>query len=244
MNIQIIWLTKLILCHLITDFVLQPNKWITDREQNHFASQYLYWHGIVTTLFAGCLIGFGYWKVLLIILVTHVFIDGLKSYRSGKTSYFLIDQALHILVILACYYFTFLKKEHLSFGWEYINTNSFWIILTAFVFLTYPAGILIGQLTNGWRAHIQPATGNESLGHAGKWIGIIERIIIMILVLEGQYEAIGLLVAAKSIVRFSDSSRTEAKTEYLLIGTLISIGLAVITGLITLKLISMRFLFN
>ena len=37
----------------------------------------------------------------------------------------------------------------------------------------------------------------EALGNAGKWIGIIERLGILTLVLNHQYEAIGLLIAAK-----------------------------------------------
>lgn len=41
----------------------------------------------------------------------------------------------------------------------------------------------------------------------------------------------GLLVTAKGIIRFSEKDRQEAKTEYLVIGTLLSIGLAMLTGL-------------
>ena len=72
----------------------------------------------------------------------------------------------------------------------------------------------------------------ESLANAGKWIGIIERIIILIFVLLSQYSAIGLLVAAKGIIRFNEKDRPEIKTEYLVIGTLMSMGLAIVTGLV------------
>jgi hypothetical protein len=48
--------------------------------------------------------------------------------------------------------------------------------------------------------------------------------------LYGQYSAIGLLVAAKGIIRFNEKDRQEIKTEYLVIGTLMSIALAIITG--------------
>jgi len=84
-------------------------------------------------------------------------------------------------------------------------------------------------LTKKWRDKINDVN-LESLSNAGKWIGIIERIIVLILVLHDQYEAIGLLVAAKSIVRFNEKDRQEIKTEYLVIGTLLSIGIAIITG--------------
>jgi uncharacterized membrane protein YidH (DUF202 family) len=57
-------------------------------------------------------------------------------------------------------------------------------------------------------------------------------IIILLFVLLNQYSAIGLLVAAKGIIRFNEKDRQETKTEYLVIGTLMSIVLAIITGLL------------
>ena len=94
--------------------------------------------------------------------------------------------------------------------------------------MTSPAGILIGKLTKQWRDKIEDA---ESLANAGKWIGMTERIIVLLLVLQGQFSAIGLLVTAKGIIRFNEKDRPEAKTEYLVIGTLLSIGLAIAVGL-------------
>lgn len=47
----------------------------------------------------------------------------------------------------------------------------------------------------------------------------------------GSLNVMGLLVTAKGIIRFSEKDRQEAKTEYLVIGTLLSIGLAMLTGL-------------
>jgi hypothetical protein len=39
-------------------------------------------------------------------------------------------------------------------------------------------------------------------------------------------------VAAKGIIRFNEKDRQEIKTEYLVTGTLMSIGLAIITGIV------------
>ena len=77
-----------------------------------------------------------------------------------------------------------------------------WIVLAGFVFVTAPAGILIGQLTKGWSNKIDDPEDN--LANAGKWIGILERVIVFILVLLNQYSAIGLVIAAKSILRFNE----------------------------------------
>ena len=136
---------------------------------------------------------------------------------------------MHFLVLFGCAYFSFLQWSNIKDLWGQFNTNpEFWKKLTAFIFLTTPAGILIGQVTRQWRDKLPEA---ENLASAGKWIGIVERTIILIFVLYGQYSAIGLLVAAKGIIRFNEKDRQEIKTEYLVIGTLMSIALAIVTGL-------------
>ncbi|MBN8853294.1 MAG: DUF3307 domain-containing protein [Sphingobacteriales bacterium] len=42
-----VWLTKLLLSHLLTDFALQPYSWVRDRKEKHFASIKLYIHGFL-----------------------------------------------------------------------------------------------------------------------------------------------------------------------------------------------------
>lgn len=225
-----VWLLKLVLSHLLTDFVLQPKTWVEDRKQKHFASPKLYLHGIITAAVAWTFIGWRYWIVALVIMITHILIDGWKSYRKEKVLYFMADQLLHLAVIAGCWYFSFIQWSDVQQSWQLLSTEtSFWKTITAFAFVTTPAGILIGQLTNKWREKIE---GAESLANAGKWIGIAERIIVLILVLHNQYAAIGLLITAKGIIRFNEKERPEIKTEYLVLGTLISIGLAIITGLL------------
>ncbi|HEX2619939.1 MAG TPA: DUF3307 domain-containing protein [Phototrophicaceae bacterium] len=228
MIIEQIWLLKLIVSHLLTDFVLQPKSWIDDRNRNHFASTKLYLHGIVTAVVALIFIGVEYWMVASIILVSHTIIDGWKSYRREAIIYFIIDQLLHFIVIVACWYFLFVSKSALLNAYHSVALNNkFWMLITAVIFLTTPAGILIGQLTKGWREKI---SNPASLANAGKWIGIIERLIVFIFVMLGQYAAISLLIAAKGIIRFNEKDRPEVKTEYLVIGTLMSIGIALLVG--------------
>lgn len=229
-----IWLVKLLLAHLLTDFVLQPKSWVAERNSKHFASPKLYFHGFVTGLVALFFAGLAYWPAALIIMITHVLIDAWKSYQKEKVQFFIIDQSLHMFVILACWVSYFLNVDSLMMALYRFGLNSnFWLLMLAIIFLTSPAGILIGQLTKGWREKI---LNPESLANAGKWIGIIERLIVFIFVLVGQYAAISLLIAAKGIIRFNEKDRPEVKTEYLVIGTLMSIGIALIVGVLVKEL--------
>ncbi|MEO6914322.1 MAG: DUF3307 domain-containing protein [Chitinophagaceae bacterium] len=228
-----ILLLKLVLAHLLTDFVLQPTSWVEDRNAKHFASIKLYLHGMITGIVAWIITGWQYWPIALIILVTHTLIDGWKSYQPKTAKYFLADQFTHLAIIVACCTFLFFDKAKFSQLWLQFNGNiQIWKLITGIVFLTFPAGILIGQLTRQWREKIlSDKIEVEGLASAGKWIGIVERMIILAFVLMSQFSAIGLLVAAKGIIRFNEKDRQEAKTEYLVIGTLLSIALSVATGL-------------
>jgi hypothetical protein len=97
------------------------------------------------------------------------------------------------------------------------------------IWLIRPAGIVIGMLTRSFRLDIKDQN-EESLANAGTWIGVLERLVIFLLVLIGQYEAIGLLIAAKSIIRLREGDRK--MSEYVLIGTLLSVSMAILTGFI------------
>lgn len=231
---MILWLIKLILAHLITDFLLQRKSWIRERRERHFRSTYLYIHTLITSSVAGLFIGWTYWPTLLVILITHTLIDGWKSYRPEKSLYFILDQILHGVVILTCWGFTFFSWETIKVEWQTLSHDiQLWGYLTGFFFLTWPASILVGQLTRSWRDYLDQS---EALAHAGTWIGMMERCLILIMVLAGEYEAMGLLIAAKGLIRFNEKNRPERKTEYFLIGTLISIGLALLTGLLLRQL--------
>lgn len=74
---------------------------------------------------------------------------------------------------------------------------------------------------------------NDSLEQAGKYIGILERLFVFVFILINQWEAIGFLIAAKSVFRFGDLSNAKDRklTEYILIGTLMSFGLAIAIGI-------------
>ncbi|GAO44598.1 DUF3307 domain-containing protein [Flavihumibacter petaseus] len=231
---ETVWLTKLLLAHLLSDFILQPQRWRDQRYQKHFAAGSLYLHGLIIGILALLAVGFSDWPVAVFIMVTHVLIDGWKSYRPVTTIYLVADQLLHLLMITLCWWLRFGSAD-MALQWlsSLQQRPDIWKTITAFIFLTSPAGMLIGQLTRQWRDKIAVAAPSEteSLANAGRWIGFAERTIILIFVLLGQYSAIGLLVAAKGIIRFNEKDRQEIKTEYLVVGTLLSISIAVLTGM-------------
>jgi hypothetical protein len=69
------------------------------------------------------------------------------------------------------------------------------------------------------------------LERAGAAIGRLERALTLTFVLIGQYEALALILAAKSIARFQELKKREF-AEYYLIGTLSSMLFAMLIGII------------
>jgi hypothetical protein len=65
---------------------------------------------------------------------------------------------------------------------------------------------------------------------AGEVIGILERLITFVLVSVGGFAAVGFVVAAKAAVRYPQFKKREF-AEYFLIGTLCSVGIAVLAAL-------------
>lgn len=223
---------KLFLAHLICDFLLQPLRWVIHKEANKFLSKYLYAH--VFLHFAVTLLllwDLTYWKLVLIIAVSHYLIDLAKLYvtphfRRPAIPFF-IDQALHVLVLYACAYHTNLW-EHSATLLQQLN----WGLVTAIVFVSFPAAFMMSYLLEGMSAQIE--LDHKSLPNAGKYIGIMERLLVLLFIIIGRWEAIGLLITAKSVFRFNDLKATNNRklTEYILIGTFLSFGIAIITGLI------------
>ena len=100
---------------------------------------------------------------------------------------------------------------------------------TGFLLATFPGSLIVNRL-------LKPFSGAASklggMKEAGKYIGNLERAIIVVLVFNGAYSALGFVFAAKSIARFNRLKDREA-AEYYLVGTLGSVTWAVVIGEMT-----------
>ncbi len=223
---------KLLLAHLIGDFFLQPQKWVIHKEANKAASKYLYLHILIhLALYFLILWDLKYWKIVLLLALSHFIIDLGKLYSerffSSKSTPFFLDQFLHLVAIYCCSFYAELPEHFIS-----LIQNIDLVLVLAIVFVTFPSAIIMGKLLE--RMSDQIETDHKSLPNAGKYIGIMERLFVLAFILLGRWEAIGLLITAKSVFRFNDLKESNSRklTEYILIGTLVSFGLAILTGIL------------
>ena len=222
---------KLLLAHLLGDFLLQPTFWVNDKERKKHKSLYLYLHTFLHFILAWILVGeqdFGWYALAL--AISHGFIDFLKVYFQTsitKRNWFTADQILHLSVIVGI---TLLYNKS-SFEFSALG-NQFWVIITAIILLTRPTSLIIKNTMSLWTP--ENKSKDESLQHAGNYIGMLERLFVFCFIMTGHFEAIGFLLAAKSIFRFGDLKEAKDRklTEYVLIGTLLSFGVALLVGLL------------
>jgi len=229
---------KLLLAHLLGDFIWQPNSWVAHKEIKKYKSVYLYFHILLHGILAAILVGeIQFIPYAVLVAVTHGIIDLIKlNFQKQKTkrTWFIVDQIAHVLVLILVV--LLYQGETINFLWF---DNQFWVLLTGVLLLTKPTSIFIKTVISIWHPESQDSNLDNSLSKAGNYIGILERLFVFCFILTGHFEAIGFLLAAKSVFRFGDLKEAKDRklTEYVMIGTLISFGTAILTGLMVQTLI-------
>ena len=216
---------QLILAHLIGDFLLQPDHWVKQKEIGKHKSKHMYYHIGVHALALIILLQFNlhYWLGMVVILLSHLFFDCLKinlQKPENQIQLFFTDQVAHLLIIagVVCSYFPESIHDLV------INYNKILLFLAALILVSRVSSIILKVILSRWKII------DENPNQAGKYIGLLERLFIFSFLLMNYWEGIGLLLAAKSMFRFGDLNNAKDRnlTEYVLIGTLLSFGLAVL----------------
>lgn len=228
---MIVLFIKLILAHFIGDFLLQPQKWVLHKEMHKYKSKYLYAH-ILVHFFALIVLlqcNTTYWLGILIIVISHYTIDVIKLHLQPKMNFrvlFSLDQCAHIIVIalVVNIYEAYLITTNLFFNPKFL------LFVTGIIGVTKVSSIIMKTIISKW--YLKEDNSEESLENAGAYIGMLERLFVFAFIITQHWEGIGFLIAAKSVFRFGDLSKAKDRklTEYILIGTLLSFGLAILFG--------------
>ena len=236
-------LCVLITAHLIGDFVLQ-DKQLVKRKKSSFGWMILhsFIHAALAYLLLGCWTG---WLVPLVVFAGHLLIDLVKSRMKRDNLFaFLLDQILHLVVIVLLVAFYLLPKgvAPLWFTLYPQSTLIVMVFLSAIILLTQAGGILIGHFVRPFQEQISIyyRPNKRGLEEGGKTIGWLERLLIFVFVLTGQYAGVGFLIAAKSIFRFGElkDSENRKEAEYIIIGTFASFLFALLVSLLTRRILS------
>lgn len=222
MNFEVFSL--LLAAHWIGDFGLQTRWMVAHKRNPAVLALHCGLHALITW---GLVQEWGLWQLPLAIGLMHAAIDAGKLALPKTATSFIADQILHVASLAA------LTLWMLHQGW--IDESNFdplfareSILLGGFLATTLGAGFLIEHMMDkmmGQNPQLQEILVGGIRG-GGSQIGFLERSLIFVLILTGEPNGIGFLIAAKSILRFEEAKR-QPVAEYILIGTLWSFGLAI-----------------
>lgn len=179
---------------------------------------------------------------LACLAASHALIDCLKGMveRRGANplTVFCVDQALHLACCIAVAVGLFSAHPLLdvtslcvALVGQPFEGSAFAVALMLLV-MWKPAAVFMRLLLHGVRVGGERCEGcggeddDEGL-RAGRWIGMLERTIIAVLVVHGQFAAIAFVLTAKSIARFKMLDDKEFAECYL-VGTLASCVIALV----------------
>ena len=93
-----------------------------------------------------------------------------------------------------------------------------WILIL--LIIIQPVSVTIKKVL--YRFRLETADNEPGIPNAGALIGVFERCIILLLLVVGQYSAIGFVLTAKSVARYNKMTENRKFSEYYLLGTLLS----------------------
>ena len=244
------FLMILLLGHILGDFYIQTNK-MAERKENRIKWVLLhcisYWCAMLLVILPVLS-----WQMaaavtaaasmhLLIDCIKYIYIQLLKRKRkmtrTAERNIFFMDQLLHFFCLAAIAYGIVsrgVRGQAAGIAVSIFRTVGIsgqallsWIL--SLLLIHKPANIAIAKLLMIYR----PENREESLkkdSNAGRFIGTLERIIMLIFLSIGQYSAIGLVLTAKSIARYDRISKDKDFAEYYLLGTLLSTAIAIVAA--------------
>jgi hypothetical protein len=244
----------LYLAHLLTDFVLQSDRMVAGKKRGAALSYAK--HGAIHFVSAVLFLGFAipglasstaFYASILVLTLVHLAIDWLKlrlvrsEILGESAATFLGDQATHSLTVLLTAwliarppFWSLLDKVH----WAQSAIEKPLVVSVVYVGIIFGGGYIVRALTGPLTKQdmsILGETTNE-MQNAGMYIGWLERFVVLTALLLQSPATVGLILTAKSIARYPEMKSVRF-AEYFLIGTLLSMSLGIIGGLILLKVV-------
>ncbi|MGB4372112.1 MAG: DUF3307 domain-containing protein [Halanaerobiales bacterium] len=250
------WLWLTIIAHLLSDFVFQTGKMVEWKKEKKMRGYILHFLIVffVTFLLTGFFLKefgfslrkFHYSRTINNLLYNlaytstiaflHIIIDLIKEIFANKSPksdliMFFIDQLIHLGIIYIAWKIVvsrYLETININ-TWSYLeglkNEKSLLFIIVYLVVL-FVAAVLLEKVLK--MLNIERTDEKET--NISRYIGIIERALIVTLVSFGHVSSIGIIFTAKSLARYREL-RDDKFVEYYLLGTLASLLIALVGGL-------------
>ena len=218
--------------HALADFVFQSRAMVSRKERE---PRWLLFHALEVLLVQALVFlpGFPCARGLLAagaVGLAHLAIDCAKINAQRvfgrRLLWFGLDQALHVVsIVFVAHWFE--RSGCAPAGWvARFGTAPVWTI--AFYAFNVHGG---SAIVSGVLQRLRPSSQPGDAPGAGQIIGVLERMVMLTLVMLGQWSALGFVLTAKSVARFKELE-DKAFAETYLVGTLTSFLVAGASGLL------------
>ena len=232
----LLYFIPLLTAHLIGDFLIQNDETVQKKTNIGGLAK----HGMVVTFLSYLFLGIlPAWEIALGILISHILLDAwkIRTVRGTALSRFVIDQGLHILILIIISAAAVVRYSGYAgvwtaiFGWKYLVAMSF---SAGAIFSVYALSFIVELVLDSLGLQKVVAVNGDLQG-GGRIIGYLERALIFLFIIMDYPAGIGFLVAAKSIFRFGELTAPDKRrqAENIIIGTLLSILLGTAAAVLT-----------
>jgi hypothetical protein len=176
-----------------------------------------------------------------LLALIHAAIDFLKGLRTEDgIVIFCVDQAAHLLSVI--FVASLLPTAPLH-SWRIVTTLGasplLYLYAGGYIAVVLGGGHFVQRISGYFLKRIDGAEREQKPGipEVGKYIGWLERSLILTFLLLGRAEVIGFLVGAKAVIRYPEMKGDDKGhfADYFLLGTMTSVGLALAGGLILIQ---------
>jgi len=233
---------QLYAAHLVADFLLQPDWIARDKRKLSTLSAHAGIHFGVACAFVNLGLNRSVLAAIAVLVLVHVLSDYLKAALSSDSWLaFSVDQAVHLIAVgvTSLWLATSSWSQLFPILATVAKNKDLYLIAAAYVAVVFGGGFFVQKVTKSFLDQLGDDTKQlkPGLPSAGKYIGWVERFLILTFVIGGYGDAIGFLLAAKALARYPEIKEDEKGhfAEYFLVGTLTSVGLALVAGLIVIR---------
>ena len=242
----------LYLGHLLTDFVFQTDRLVSEKQgaawrgyARHGIIHYAVVAGVVALADPHRLLQPFFQAILVALSAAHLVIDWSKlsltgSLWSGRRALaYALDQALHLLTVLGAALIATrppLQELHAWVARARVFQEKALLLLVVYVAVVFGGGYFVSEVLKSLLKDEtgQPEEERKETIHNGLYIGWLERALVLTALALQSPSTVGFILAGKSIVRFTEMKSLRF-AEYFLIGTLLSITIALGGAILLLK---------
>ncbi len=240
------------LAHLLSDFVFQTSRLVSKKHRGDWRGYLI--HGLthfvavlttVTIADPHQLATLSFPVIALLMSMVHLLVDwatiSLTKSRllRSKALAFGLDQIAHLLTVIgAAFLLIHPSLQTFALWLARIRSLQERILLVGVVYVAviFGGGYLIRELIGPlWKEEFGQKTGeHEEVINAGLYIGWLERFLVLTALFLQSPATVGFILAAKSIARYPELKSVRF-AEYFLIGTLLSVTIAISGAIVLLK---------